>query len=183
MGAASSSAHTHGLVRGGTQRQQPGCAAIDQVTHLIRQPRQLGPEVLIDPGPFPYLNDQRMIEADETKRLWVGPQRGGEHQRVSAIVFRARRREAIPKPIQLLRIDRIDGKPALHEPFDQRAARHLDPNCDRVRVAVGPIAQGIHEGLQGGRRVRYLAASRTWPSRSTTQTSWASEAQSIPTNQ
>ena len=74
----------------------------------------------------------------------IGPERGGQRLCVPAMVFGARRREAVAKPVELPRIDGVDLEPAIEKRFDDAAMRNLDRNMDIFRLAAAcrhePIA-------------------------------------------
>jgi hypothetical protein len=101
------------------------------------------------------LDDQRVIEAHPAKRLRIGPQRIADHVRVAPVVLGPGRREAVPKAIELLRINGVDAKSALDAQLDQRPARDFNANRHCRRVPVRALEQRVNKGLQGGRGVRH----------------------------
>jgi hypothetical protein len=74
---------------------------------------QVDLQVVLCPRERADLDDQRRINLHAPKRRPVSPQRIRQDERVSPIVLRTRDGVAIPKAIELLRIDRKHGESEL----------------------------------------------------------------------
>ena len=69
----------------------------------------------------------------------IGPQRVGENAGVEAVVLGAGGREAVAEPVELLRVDRVDREPPVHEALDDRPVRDFDRHRN---VRGGPSGPG-----------------------------------------
>ena len=109
--------------------------APELLPHPIRQANAFPRQVLVETRPLPQLDDRRVGRFQPSQTVRVGTQRRGEYPRVPPVVLRARRREAVPETVELLRVDRVDGEAPLHQALDHRSARRLDRHADFALVA------------------------------------------------
>ena len=82
------------------------------------------------------LNDPRIFWIHAAKERAVGAQGVRQHQRVPAIIFRAGHGVTVPKPIQLLGVNRKHGKPAGEDRFHEQTSWGFDRH--RHVAGLGP---------------------------------------------
>ena len=121
------------------------------LSHAVRQANAVPGEFLGDPGPCPEFDDDRVDRVDPPEVVKIGPQRVGEDAGVEAVVLGAAGREAVAEPVELLRVDRVDREPPVHEALDDRPVRDFDRHRN---VRSGPSGPG-------GPRGHRTAAGRT----------------------
>ena len=109
--------------------------APELLPYPIRQPNAFPRQVFVETRPLPQFNDRRVGRFQPSQTVRVGTQRRGEYPRVPPVVLRARRREAVPETVELLRVDRVDGEAPLHQALDHRSVRRLDRHADFARLA------------------------------------------------
>ena len=85
------------------------------------------------PRPLPQFDDGRMHRLKEAVEPPVRPQRVCKNIGIEAIVLGTSHCEAIPHPVELLRVDCMDLKASIHEMLDNGSMRNLDPDCDTAR--------------------------------------------------
>jgi hypothetical protein len=87
--------------------------------------------------PLAQLDDPGVDRLEPPKAMPTGAQPVGEHEGVPAIVLCARHAEAVAEAVELLGVDGVHGKAALHQGLDDRAVRHLDAGRDLGRLHRG----------------------------------------------
>ena len=119
--------------------------------HSVRQAHAVPLEFLVDPRPRPEFDDDRIDGVDSPEVVKVCPQRVGEDAGIEAVVLGSGGREAVAEPVELLRVDRVDREPVVHEALDDRPVRNLD--CHRYVLRGGSSASG-------GDPIRHLGEPR-----------------------
>src|SRR5260221_13144127 len=96
-----------------------------------------------------------MHRLEEAVELTMRHQVVSQNERVEAVVLSSRHGEAIPEPIELLRIDSMHKETRVHQTLKKRAGRNLDPDGDAVPLTVrrrpDPVRQ-LHPSLAAMRK-------------------------------
>ena len=100
----------------------------------VHEPGSVTGQVVCNPRPLAQLDDLRCGRVQEPERVAVGSQGIAERTSIAAIVLGAGRREAVPEPVQLLRVERVDREAPLHQRLHHGPMRDLDSNPDSVRL-------------------------------------------------
>ena len=108
--------------------------APELLAHPVRQARAFPSQVLADARPLPQFDDRRVGRLEPSQTVRVGAQCRGQDPCVPSVVLCARRREAVPEAVELLRIDRVQHEAAFHQALDHRPARRLDRYADLARL-------------------------------------------------
>jgi hypothetical protein len=133
------------FVSRGAQLKRLRVEAVKLFAQTVGQPIGLAPEVFIDPGEFPQLNYQRIVQTNPAKAGPIGAQCVTEHEGVAAVVFGAGHAMAVAKAIELLGIDGVEVKPMLDQGFHYRATRNLDRDGGLSRVISRKLMQPLRE--------------------------------------
>ena len=101
------------------------------VAQPVRQSTHIGRQGRLHVHELTQLDQTRIIHLHAMKRPRIGPQRIGQHPRITPIVFRARHRMPIAKSTELFRVHGKHRQALLHQGRDQRTPRRLDPDGHR----------------------------------------------------
>jgi hypothetical protein len=119
----------------------------------VRQPRPLLLELVVHAGPLPELDDEWVLDAEPAEAVRIGSQRVGEDAGIAAIVLGAGNREAVPKAVELLRVEREDLATALEKGLDNGAVRNFDGHPDLSKLAARQLLEPENEIRQTVARV------------------------------
>src|SRR5579863_2414901 len=145
------------LIRLRTQHQELRIVALQLFAQLTRIAAEVHAQLFVQARKIPQSKNLRVVAPHQTKTVPVGAQSAGQHQRVAAIIFRAGRKIAIAKPIQLFGIQGKHRETAFQQRFHQRSTRHFDGHGHRARrTAVAQLRQPAQQRLQSCRRVQHL---------------------------
>jgi hypothetical protein len=72
----------------------------------------------------------------------------GQHERVSAIIFRSGDRVTVAEAVELLRIEPEDGDAPLEQDFDDGVRGHLDSDDDLRDIAIHTRQKFRYEALE-----------------------------------
>ena len=131
---------------------------------------------------FAQLDDQRIIRPDAPKGAPIRPQGIAQDVRIPRIIFGARRRKAIAKPIQLLGVHGKDRKALLDQGIDEHPSRRFDRDRDLRRRGAGVRASHCTASCTASAVWATRRRPRNLPAASTRQSACASLPQSTPTN-
>ena len=141
----------HPRVTGGrTQRQPRGVHARQLLAQPIDEPLLVRLEILEDAHPFTEEHEVRRLRTHDPERPAIRAQAIRQRPGIPTIVLRPCRRKAVPKPIELLRIERKHREAALKQGVDHHAAGRLDGDADRLRRGAALLLYPLH---RGGHRV------------------------------
>ena len=151
------------LVRRRTERQPRRIDPIELLAQSIGEARFLDLQFFDNPAQLAQVDDLRILGPDSSERARVRPQRIGDDARIAAVVLGAAGGEPVSKAIELLRVDREDAESLLQDCIDQRAARCLDADRDRVGRGTRDGAHPLQGLVHGGDRMRYGSLSTDLP--------------------
>jgi hypothetical protein len=114
------------------------------LANSVRQPNLLTAELLVDPQPLPQPDELRAERTHWLEAMTVRAQRIGQNQGVSSIVLRSAHRVPVPVPVDLLRVDRVDGNAVLQEAIHHRTMRCFDGDRDRDDLCLGQLEQPLY---------------------------------------
>ena len=110
--------------------------APELLTDPVHEPGSVAGQVVRDARPLAQLDDLRRGRVQAPERVAVGSQRIAERTGIAAVVLGAGRREAVPEPVQLLRVERMDREAPFHQGLHHGPMRDLDGDPDGVCLGV-----------------------------------------------
>ena len=109
--------------------------APELVAHAVGEACALPGQLCGDARPLPQFDDDRVEGFNASEAVDVGAKRVGQHACIAAVVLGTGRREAVAEAIELLRVDRVDREPLVHQALDHRSVRDLDGDWDPGGIA------------------------------------------------
>ena len=101
--------------------------------------------VIIVPCHLSQFDDQGIVDTDQTKAGLVRAQGVRENKGISPVIFGSGNGMAISKPVQLLRVDRVDVEASLGQALDYCASRGLDGDRYSADLAFCELREPVHE--------------------------------------
>jgi hypothetical protein len=128
----------------------------------IDQSTEVDTQLLVQTAVLAQLDDERLIDLENSQPFAVGTKRIGEHIGIALVVFGSRRAVTIPEAVKLFRIDPEDSEAALQQTLDKRTPAQFD--SDGYLLWVGAQlkqAAGKHVHASGTMFDRELGLSRS----------------------
>ncbi len=118
-----------------------GEEAMDLLAEAVSEAGELVPQVVVHARVLAQLEDDGILETHLAESRSIGPERGAQHERVTAIVLGSGHGVAVAEAIQLLGIERVYVEAALHKCFDDRPPRNLNRHAHPLR----PVPRQVDE--------------------------------------
>lgn len=131
--------------------------AMKLVAEAVGEAAELVPQIVVHARVLTQFDDDGIVDTHPAEGRPIGAERGGQDERVAAIVLRSGHGVTIAEAIELLGVERVHVEAVLHERFHERPSRNFNCDAHPLRSAFRQVDEPFDEFPDGASGVSHTS--------------------------